>query len=574
MLDAAFREVAARVLDRQSDDEVARRLSEVGESSPVMRKDVMDCARMLFAAGLLDEAETLFGAMARIFPRDPPGRVGLAQVAARHQNWTEALNRWDEVLAAFAPRRDAFWLASRASILVELDRADEAKEVFDELAADPGSALQGLQGRAQMATRRRDWPNALTYWDEAIANFGDHANAPAWRTSRANVLSKLGRGDEAEAALREVMNEQPGSLNTFSSLLHLLQSTGRSKDALDELARSEFRDARVPSLAAMKINMLVRTKQIVAARVEFERALADAGDPAMLTALFAFVATIFDGWRRTNAWITLREKLDAFIGADEGPLTVAVETLRLRLDLALRDHDRFLSTFDRIGGGVHLGPHDRKLRAVARVLKQQPFPDWTRPKVFGIGMPKTGTTTLASALQILGFEIVDFRNTLTMELWCEEDLHLFDAFTDSPVSIGFEKYYHLFPNSKFIYTTRPIDDWQESMLGQWRRHYALADYAETRAEFDRPDRFHYGVQFRDINHLLFTNYETLPEGNRVFDARVRRFFEDKPPERFLEFDLFSGHGWSELCRFFGVPIPAEPFPWQNRDPTESDDSDD
>jgi tetratricopeptide (TPR) repeat protein len=565
-LDEAVRAVAARLTDREPGDAVRRRLDEARGAAPVSRKDAIECARALMGAGLIDEAEMLFEALARRHPGEPPGPVGLAQIAMRRQSWTEALSRWDAVLAAFAPRREAFWVAGRAQVLNELDRAEEAADLYVELIGDASSAAQGYAGLAHLAMRRRDWPSALAHWDEVLMHFPKHPNAPFWRTSRATVLLEFGRGDEAEATLRELVRADPGELKVFLPLLQLLVATGRHEEALSELEASAFGAVHTAGLVGVRFNSLIRLKRLEAARAEYELSLAAAEEPAMLASLFAFTPELYEGWPRTAAWLALREKLERLGEADEGRHAPATEVLRLRLDLALRDHGAFVTAMARLGDDVRLGVHDRKLRAVARTLGEASYPDWRKQKVFGIGLSKTGTTTVALALTMLGLNTVDFTNPLTMELMSEDDLHIFDAFTDTPVCAGFEKYFYLFPNAKFIYTSRPVESWEESMLGQWQRHYGLADFNEVRAEFERPDRFHHGVKFRDINHILFTNHESLSQAHRAYDLRVRSFFANKPPESFLEFDLFGGHGWPQLCAFLGAPAPDQPFPWQNRDP--------
>jgi hypothetical protein len=37
-----------------------------------------------------------------------------------------------------------------------------------------------------------------------------------------------------------------------------------------------------------------------------------------------------------------------------------------------------------------------------------------------------------------------------------------------------------------------------------------------------------------------------------------------PAERLLVMDISSGDGWSQLCPFLGVPIPAVPFPHEHK----------
>lgn len=87
-------------------------------------------------------------------------------------------------------------------------------------------------------------------------------------------------------------------------------------------------------------------------------------------------------------------------------------------------------------------------------------------KVFGIGFYKTGTTSLSSALDILGYNVIhgDQRSksiykdggiTLVRLMKAQnykwEIFNHFDAFTDVPYSIAWREIYNMFPDAKYIY---------------------------------------------------------------------------------------------------------------------------
>lgn len=164
-------------------------------------------------------------------------------------------------------------------------------------------------------------------------------------------------------------------------------------------------------------------------------------------------------------------------------------------------------------------------------------------KVFGIGLGRTGTTTLTRALRLLGYSAIHYPMSL-------DQIHAHDAATDSSVAANFEALDGLFPGSRFIWTVRPIEPW----LGSCERHYSrrsrvTAQMASIRlalhgrADFNRADfmRAH-------------ANHET----------RVRRYFATRPGD-LLEIDLSSAADpWIALCSFLGRARPDAPFPWLNR----------
>jgi hypothetical protein len=319
-------------------------------------------------------------------------------------------------------------------------------------------------------------------------------------------------------------------------------------------------------LAARRFDILIRLHRLDAARAAFESILRDADDPGLLESLFDFTPHLYEGWRRTETWLALLRKVDSFVAQpDRGP-GIYFAALRLRLFLALRDYEHFLAAMDRVADMRSLGRHAKSLLAVAAALRGKPFPDYGKPKIFGIGLSKTGTTTLAAALTALGFHTLDWANPLTRELMSESDLHLFDAFTDTPVCRMFEDMFYLFPNSKFLYTTRPIEDWLRSMDHHWRRNHGLAGFHAVQAAMGQSATFHHDTEFRNLHWSLYFNHGGYDEAYRSHDRRVRRFFRDKPSDRFLELDIFTGEGWQKLCPFLGVAVPNIPFPWENRKP--------
>ena len=171
-------------------------------------------------------------------------------------------------------------------------------------------------------------------------------------------------------------------------------------------------------------------------------------------------------------------------------------------------------------------------------------------KIFCIGFHKTGTSSLAEALRMLGYTVtgpnfVNNRqfptNALSMAL---EVANQYDAFQDNPWPILFKDMDHEFPGSKFILTTRPTDRWLKSVL----KHFGKKDTPMR--------KWIYGVGHPLGHEKVFTDrYE-------AHYAEVAEHFKDRP-EDLLVFPLTEGAGWSELCPFLEKPIPEEPFPKLN-----------
>jgi hypothetical protein len=166
-----------------------------------------------------------------------------------------------------------------------------------------------------------------------------------------------------------------------------------------------------------------------------------------------------------------------------------------------------------------------------------------RRRVFGIGLSRTGTTSLTDALRLLGFSAVHYPLSL-------EEIERHDAATDLLVAATFESLDCKFPGSKFIYTVRAREDWLESCRRHWARQanrWAI-DWELRRQLYDTT---------RFDPDLFVRAYER-------HERRVLRYFAGRPRD-LLVVDICGQHAsWHKLCAFLGVRAPDAPFPHTNR----------
>ena len=90
-----------------------------------------------------------------------------------------------------------------------------------------------------------------------------------------------------------------------------------------------------------------------------------------------------------------------------------------------------------------------------------------KEKVFGIGLGRTGTTSLHHALLHLGYSSAHWQNRSTRLLLDYEDYYAFDAATDITVSANFEALFFAFSRAKFIYTIRSLYSWVKSVSAHY-----------------------------------------------------------------------------------------------------------
>lgn len=166
--------------------------------------------------------------------------------------------------------------------------------------------------------------------------------------------------------------------------------------------------------------------------------------------------------------------------------------------------------------------------------------------IFGIGLSKTGTTSLASALDILGFKSVHNWNLCVKSILKSDGplisgkLLKFNAFLDQPWPMLYKRAAREYPNAKFILTTRDVKKYASSRL-----KHNLIFFRNGRKPKSR----------RNLHLLYMLEYMTHVEN-------VHEFFEGS--KNFFEFDLCRFPQWKELCQFLGREVPDVEFPCLNK----------
>lgn len=183
------------------------------------------------------------------------------------------------------------------------------------------------------------------------------------------------------------------------------------------------------------------------------------------------------------------------------------------------------------------------------------------PRVWGIGLTRTGTTSLHNALKILGYQSVHWP---TLHALLSGDLQ---AATDESVAAVYRYLDHRFPGSKFILTERSETEWLRSAALHRAEHAAQID----RLVSSSPGRLSVRQRLRRID-VIFTQmtiYGTITFEETKFLAGYRRHV-DQVLQYFtgrndlLRMRICDGHDWSVLVPFLqSTNSPRCAFPHAN-----------
>ncbi|KAK4554836.1 hypothetical protein LTR86_007984 [Recurvomyces mirabilis] len=193
-------------------------------------------------------------------------------------------------------------------------------------------------------------------------------------------------------------------------------------------------------------------------------------------------------------------------------------------------------------------------------------PTTLRPKVFVIGLSKTGTSSIGDALALVGYKRLgwkDIRSRHLVHTWANGDFDAlieqtkyYDAFEDLPWPFMYKQLAELYPDARFVLSLRKDEQtWLRSMS----RHVGRGAW--------QPYSYFYGTS------QVEGNEELVLQSYRNHTDSVQNYFRNQP-HRYTELVIDDGDAnWGVLCSVANCAnetVTAAPFPrsntaahWQN-----------
>jgi hypothetical protein len=201
-------------------------------------------------------------------------------------------------------------------------------------------------------------------------------------------------------------------------------------------------------------------------------------------------------------------------------------------------------------------------------------------KVIGAGFGRTGTMSLYTALNQVGFPCYHMlevlknpKNKSHLRFWrkvahgkpgdqfdWEQVFARYTATVDNPACCVWRELAAAYPEAKVILTTHPrgAGTWYESTIDTI--YFSEVMWQFKVLELLTP----FGRSFGDMSHRLIwqrSHKGTMIDRDKAIARYEEHIAEVKaavPPERLLVFSV--DQGWGPLCAFLGIPQPATPFP--------------
>ncbi|MEZ9139599.1 MULTISPECIES: sulfotransferase family protein [unclassified Shewanella] len=162
-------------------------------------------------------------------------------------------------------------------------------------------------------------------------------------------------------------------------------------------------------------------------------------------------------------------------------------------------------------------------------------------KVFIIGLPRTGTTSVSVALLEHGFKVAHIGLT-------KKAFEVADVVSDVPCFCDYPQLDKIFPGSKFIYIDRPIQPWINSI--QMLLTKMVPNLADKTGTFHPILKRCFKQTFGDLSADDLLDEARLKQCYLSHQQAVYRYFADR--DDLLTIKLNEPNSLHTLLRFIGV----------------------
>lgn len=174
-------------------------------------------------------------------------------------------------------------------------------------------------------------------------------------------------------------------------------------------------------------------------------------------------------------------------------------------------------------------------------------------KVIGIGLQRTGTTSLYHALNELGIKSAPD----SIPLFYNRDfsfLGKYDAFMDNPIPLLYQQIDEHIDDCKFILTTRTKSSWLKSVEWLFNKEMKNLNSRLRKVADDIHFEFYGTTKFDST--IFSRKWDDYHQGV-VEHFRYRQ-------KDLLVFKIDQNPNWGPICSFLDKPIPKIAFPYLNK----------
>ena len=174
-------------------------------------------------------------------------------------------------------------------------------------------------------------------------------------------------------------------------------------------------------------------------------------------------------------------------------------------------------------------------------------------KIFIIGLPRTGTTSVCHAFLQLGFSCAH-------TAYIQNTFATAQVLADTPIFNDYQQLDKLYPGAKFIYLEREPEKWLPSIRQLLQR--MQVNLTRTDGGFNPHIKRCYLNTFGDFTSDDLENDAYLLSCYKQHKASAKQYFANRPAD-LLSIDIASPNSFSLLCRFLQIQTELTQFEKMN-----------
>lgn len=164
-------------------------------------------------------------------------------------------------------------------------------------------------------------------------------------------------------------------------------------------------------------------------------------------------------------------------------------------------------------------------------------------KIFIIGLPRTGTTSICSAMLELGYNVAHTAYT-------QKTFDNAQVIADTPIFTDYKQLDSFYPNSKFIYLSRGSDKWIPSIKQLLQRMYV--NVTRDDGGFNIIIKRCYQKTFSPFTVDNIEDDEFLAECYLQHRNEIKHYFAERSQD-LLTIDISANDSYEKLLSFLSLP---------------------
>ena len=175
--------------------------------------------KALLNLGSYDKTEKVYLSLAKNFPGQLEGWIGLFRIARKRNDWKAAKQHLQDCINRFPNHRLMWdWKLQLADMMLHMNEYENAAAIYSAIPFEHSGRVQALESLAKIEVAQEKWNQAIDWYQQCSLSFPRHNKSIHWRLKAAELMVKTNKLREAEDLYKELSSLVPGNTQAESGL--------------------------------------------------------------------------------------------------------------------------------------------------------------------------------------------------------------------------------------------------------------------------------------------------------------------------------------------------------------------